>query len=353
MSTPEYQTNSARRRLVIALGLILMVYATGTVGYYILGGGSWSWADCAYMTVISITTVGYSEVLKEMHTVPYARLFTSLLLVSGAGVALYAVSMLTTFLVEGEFLDIRRRRRMDKRIRKMTNHIIVCGAGRTGMHVIAELAATNWPFVVIDTDEHIGERCREACGRSVEYLLGDAIDDHVLVDAGIDKAYGVVAGLPEDKDNLYVVLTARGMNPKLRIIAKAVDPRAEAKLRVAGADSVVSVNRIGGVRLASEMIRPSVVTFLDVMMRDKDKNLRFEEIRVPEGSTLVGRRLADSDLRKERKLLVVAVTGPEEGVYTYSPGPDFVLRAGMTLVLIGETESVARLRELPAFKPTS
>jgi voltage-gated potassium channel len=346
----EYQTNSARRRLVVALGLILTVYAAGTIGYYLLGGGRWTLADCAYMTVISITTVGYGEVLQQMHSVPYARLFTSLLLVSGAGVALYAVSMLTTFLVEGEFLDIRRRRRMDKRISKMNGHIIVCGAGRTGMHVIEELSATNWRFVVIDTDQSIGERCRDVCGKAAEYIVGDAIDDHILVDAGIDRAYGVVAGLPGDKDNLYVVLTARQMNPKLRIIAKAVDPRAERKLKVAGADSVVSVNRIGGMRLASEMIRPSVVTFLDVMTRDKDKNLRFEEIAIPEGSSICGRRLADSDLRKERKLLVVAVTGPEEGVYTYSPGPDFVLEAGMTLVLIGETESVGRLRESPAFR---
>ncbi|PID38769.1 MAG: potassium transporter TrkA [Proteobacteria bacterium] len=352
MSTHEYQTSSARRRLVVALGLIVMVYATGTIGYYLLGGGEWSLGDCAYMTVISITTVGYGEILQRMQSVPYARLFTSLLLVSGAGVALYAVSMLTTFLVEGEFLDIRRRRRMDKRISKMNGHIIVCGAGRTGMHVIAELSATHWPFVVIDTDEHIGARCREACGKAVDFMIGDAIDDHVLLNAGIERAYGVVAGLPEDKDNLYVVLTARGMNPKLRIIAKAVDPRAENKLRVAGADSVVSVNRIGGMRLASEMIRPSVVTFLDVMLRDKDKNLRFEEIAIPPGSSLIGRRLADSDIRKERKLLVVAVTGPEEEVYTYSPGPDFELQEGMTLVLIGETESVRRLRELPAFNPS-
>ena len=349
MPAHDYKTTSLRRRLIVAIGLIVTVYAVGTLGYYILGGGRWNLGDCAYMTVISISTVGYGEVLSGIQAVPYARLFTSILIITGAGVVLYAASMLITFLVEGEFLDLRRRRRMDKRIGKMSNHLIVCGAGRTGMHVIHELATSHWPFIVIDTDPDIGPRCAEACDHVVDFIVGDAIDDHVLIDAGIEQAYGVVAGLPEDKDNLYVVLTARGMNPKLRIIAKAVDPRAEAKLRVAGADSVVSVNRIGGMRLASEMIRPSVVSFLDIMMRDQDKNLRFEEIAIPKNSSLVGRHLAESDLRKERKLLVVAVMGPEEGVYTYSPGPSFVFQEGMVLVLIGETESVARLRESPAF----
>lgn len=340
---------SARRRLLAALLMIATVFAIGTIGYFLLGRGRWTLGDCAYMTVISITTVGYGETLEGMHQVPYARLFTALLLVSGAGVALYAVSMLTTFLVEGEFLDLRRRRRMKQRISKLDNHIIVCGAGRTGQHVIEELASSHWAFVVIDTDPHVAERCADLCGRDVEYIVGDAIDDHVLVDAGIERAYGVVTGLPEDKDNLYVVLTARQMNPKLRIIAKAVDPRASAKLQVAGADSVVSVNRIGGMRLASEMIRPSVVTFLDTMMRDSDKNLRFEELTIAEAAPLVNKRLAESDIRRERKLLVVAAVGPDEGAYVYSPGPDFVLRAGMTLILLGETESVLRLRESTLF----
>lgn len=340
---------SARRRLLAALLMIATVFAIGTVGYYLLGRGRWPLADCAYMTVISITTVGYGETLAGLHQVPYARLFTAFLLISGAGVALYAVSMLTTFLVEGEFLDLRRRRRMKQRISKLTNHIIVCGAGRTGQHVIEELASSHWTFVVIDTDPHVGARCSELCGTDVEYIVGDAIDDHILVDAGIDRAYGVVAGLPEDKDNLYVVLTARQMNPALRIIAKAVDPRATAKLQVAGADSVVSVNRIGGMRLASEMIRPSVVTFLDTMMRDSDKNLRFEELTIGKNAPLVDKRLAESDIRRERKLLVVAAVGPDEDAYVYSPGPDFVLRAGMTLILLGETESVLRLRESTLF----
>jgi voltage-gated potassium channel len=343
-------TAATRRRLWVSFLAIASVYAAGTFGYFLLGQGRWTLGDCAYMTVISITTVGYGEILQGMHEVPYARLFTALLLVSGAGVALYAVSMLTTFFVEGEFFHIRRRARMRKRIARMSGHLIVCGAGRTGTHIVGELAAAHWRFVIIDTDEEVSDRCTEACGRDVEYIVGDASVDHILLDAGIERAYGLIAALPDDKDNIYVTLTARGMNPNLRIVAKAVDPQAARKLRVAGADRVVSVNQIGGMRMASEMIRPSVVDFLDTMLHDKDKNLRFEELVVPGGSPLVGCRLADSDIRTERKLLVVAATGPDPGAYVYSPGPDLKLREGMTLIVLGETESVMRLKETSLFQ---
>lgn len=346
MTEKEYERAVAatRRRLLGALTAMVAIYGVGTVGYFLLGGGRWSLADCAYMTAISITTVGYGEILQGLNSVPYARLFTAVFLITGAGIGLYSVSVLTTFLVEGEFFNLRRRRKMQKRIGKLSNHLIVCGAGRTGAHIVSELSTARWDFVVIDTDEEVSQRCMDICGKEVFYIVGDATDDQVLLEAGIERAYGVVAGLPDDKDNLYVVVTARELNPKLRIVTKAVDPQAVGKLRVAGADGVVSVNRIGGMRMASEMIRPTVVNFLDQMLRDRDKNLRFEEATIPKGSPLIDRKLARSDIRRERSLLVVAAAGPEEGAYVYSPGPDFILREGMTLILLGETESVERLR---------
>jgi len=328
----------------------MVIYTIGTIGYYLLGSGRWSLGDCAYMTAISITTVGYGEVLSGLHGVPYARLFTAVFLITGAGIGLYSVSVLTTFLVEGEFFNLRRRRKMQQRIAKLSNHLIVCGAGRTGAHIVSELSTARWGFVVIDTDEEVSQRCNELCGKEVYYIIGDATHDQVLIEAGIHRAHGVVAGLPDDKDNLYVVVTARGLNPSLRIVTKAVDPQAVAKLKVAGADSVVSVNRIGGMRMASEMIRPTVVNFLDQMLRDRDKNLRFEEATIPKGSPLINRQLAQSDIRRERSLLVIAAVGPEEGAYIYSPGHDLVLREGMTLILLGETESVERLRASHLFE---
>lgn len=204
--------------------------------------------------------------------------------------------------------------------------------------------------MLIDTDEDALERIR-ANRPGIAYLLDDATDDRTLLAAGIKRAHGVVAALADDKDNLYVVVTARDTNPDLRIVTKAVDHRAGHKLRVAGADSVVTVNQIGGLRLASEMIRPKVVTFLDTMMRDEDKNLRFEEIAIPKGSSVANKPLAESDIRRERNLLIVAVGVPGQS-FTYSPGPSFILREGMTLILLGETAAVARLRQSPAFQPS-
>ena len=343
-------TTNLKKRLFAAGTLMLVIYAFGTVGYFILGDGRWSPGDCAYMTVISLTTVGYGEVLPGIENVPYARAFTAGLLVLGAGIALYFVSVLTTFLVEGEFLQLQRKRRMIKQIKNMSDHIIVCGVGGTGSHVVEELIKSKWPFVAIDTDEDRLNRRQEAHGEKFICMHGDATDDAVLVEACIKRAYGVVASLPDDMGNLYIVVTARGLNPELRIVAKAMDPAAEPKLRVAGADSVVSINTINGLRMSSEMIRPHVVSFLDKMLHDKDKNLRFEEVTIPDGSQLVDSVLANSGLRKERNLLIVAARERDSDRYTYSPGGGFKLGAGMTLILLGETESVERLRRSSLFR---
>jgi voltage-gated potassium channel len=349
----EFGTSSLRRRLLTAGILMLIIYGIGTGGYYIIGGGAWSLGDCAYMTVISLTTVGYGETLSGLNEIPNARLFTALLLVSGAGIALYFVSVLTTFLVEGEFLQIRRGKRMRKMISKMKDHIIVCGVGGTGRHVLEELVAARWDFVAIDTDAERLERCQEEYDHNLATINDDATDDKVLLQAGIERAHGIVASLPDDMGNLYVVVTARGFNPKLRIVAKAMDANAVRKLTMAGANSVVSVNTIGGLRMASEMIRPAVVSFLDKMMRDKDRSLRFEEVAIPAGSDLESRRLVESGLREERNVLIVAARDSQTGDYTYSPDGNFELQAGMTLILLGEAKSVQRLRKSRLFQPRS
>ena len=349
----DLSATDLRRKLLIAGTLLCVVYAVGTGGYYLLGGlhsgGIWTLGDCAYMTVISLTTVGYGEILKGLDHVPYARLFTATLLVSGMGIALYFVSVLTTFLVEGEFLNYQRKRRMLKRVKKMKDHIILCGTGRTGRHVLEELVAARWNFVAVDTDEEQLERFSEQHGKQMVKLVGDATDDNVLLEAGIDRAHGIVACLPNDTDNLYVVISSRDLNPRLRIVSKAVEPAAVRKLRMAGADQVVEVNTIGGLRLASEMIRPNVTSFLDKMLRDTDKSLRFEECTIPGTSPLVDHRLMESGLRTERNLLIVAARHKDDDKFVYSPGGDFMLRAGMTLILLGETESVMRLRKSDLF----
>jgi voltage-gated potassium channel len=307
----------------------------------------WTLAQCAYFVAISITTVGYSE-LPELAKVPWGHFFTVIVILLGLGVALYSVSVLTTYFIEGEFQRSRLRRKVGKMIDKVQDHIIVCGVGTTGMHVVDELLATQWPLVAIDVDQRHLDRVQEKVPQTVPVLLGDATEDATLERAGVRRARGLVAALTDDKANLFIVVTARQLNPKLRIIAKGVDVKAAEKLRHAGADSVVNPAFIGGVRMVSEMIRPQVVEFLDAMLRDKDKNLRIEEVFVPEGSPLATKPLAEVQIRQQTSLLVIAVRerseGDRPGRFVYNPGPDMTIEAGMALIVLGETLNVMKLR---------
>jgi len=280
--------------------------------------------------------------------VPYGHLFTVIIILVGLGVALYAASALTTYFIEGEFQKGRLRRKVAKMIDQARDHIIVCGAGTTGIHVVEELLTTRWPVVVIDVDQRHLERVQQLSQTLVPVVLGDATEDAVLEQAGIRRARGLVAALTDDKANLFIVVTARQLNPGLRIIAKGVDVKAAEKLKHAGAHSVVNPAFIGGVRMVSEMIRPQVVEFLDMMLRDKDKNLRIEEVPVPSGSPFSGKPIAELAIRQNTKLLVIAVRnrpeGSQPGQFVYNPGPETEIQAGMALIVLGETASVLQLR---------
>lgn len=330
------------RRLSIGTALLTFTALLGTCMFHMLGAGRWTWFECLYHTVITISTVGYGE-LPDIEHVRYARAFTLCLIVMGTGSLVYVASNVTALIVEGDLQTFFRRNRMRKGIENLKNHVIVCGAGRTGMHVIGELRATRTPFIAIDTDltrlEHAAD---ERPGMT--YLKGDATEDEVLLEAGIARARGVVAALSDDRDNLYVTLTARSLNPSLRIIARAIDPTAEPKLRKAGADGVVSTHVIGGTRLASEMIRPQVTAFLDIMLRDPEHTLRIEEVAIPEKSVMAGRSLATVNLRKLADVLVVAIRSPD-GKYKFNPGADQSLTPGATLIVLGELHEIEALRK--------
>jgi voltage-gated potassium channel len=234
---------------------------------------------------------------------------------------------------------------MRKRVEGMKDHIIVCGVGTTGVHVVAELIATETPFVVVDMDEQRLLKLQEEYGeKRMHWVVGDATDDDVLRDAGIEQCRGVLSALHDDKDNLFVTVTARALNPRTRIVAKAIEPTAVDKMKRAGADSVVSTNFIGGMRLVSEMIRPQVTQFLDQMMRDRTKNLRIEELTVPDGSPLVGLQLREAAIRKVSDVLVIAVR-EAEGEIVHNPPPGLVITSGMTLIVLARAKDVMRLRE--------
>lgn len=342
-----------RERIVVASIALVAIFLVGTFGYFImgriyLGDRGWSVGECAYMTVITITTVGFGE-LPHLGRVPGGRAFTVVVLLAGLGVALYFVSSLTTYFIEGEFTKARTRRKMTRALNDIRDHFIVCGVGTTGVHVVEELVWTKRPFVAVDVDAEKLERIQQLSAEILPTVQGDATEDDVLEAAGIRRARGVVAALTDDKSNLFIVVSARQLNPSLRIIAKGVDMQAAEKLKRAGADSVVNPAFIGGVRMVSEMIRPQVVEFLDLMLRDKDKNLRIEEVVVPAGSPLVGKPILEAQIRQKTNLLVVAVREPptptaQAGRFVYNPGPETLIAANMALIVLGETDSVHKLR---------
>jgi voltage-gated potassium channel len=330
-----------------ALKLLAIPFVGGGMGYYILGllnpDVSWTLFECFYMNTITLTTVGFGETLPGMDNYTLARAYTMVLLIFGTGFLVYAASTGTAFIIEGELGSYLERRRMEKGIAALNGHYIVCGAGTTGMNVVRELIDTKTPFVVVEMDDRRIERLKQI---GCQYaILGDATTDESLLQAGILAARGLAACLSDDKDNLFVTVTARQLNPKLRIVAKNVERHARDKLINAGATTTVSPTLIGGLRLASELIRPAVVTFLDVMLRTQG-NVRFAEVTIAAGSSLDGMQIRDADIRGRVGLSIFALKVPGEEGFRYNPGPEERVTAGMTMIVIGAVSQVQALEKL-------
>lgn len=330
-----------QRRLAIALLLLLIVMTVAVAGYRILGGPSVSLLDAVYMAVITFATIGYGEVI-DTSTRPALRVFNMIMILFGIGTMLYVFSASTAFIVEGELKDIFRRRKMLRQLRDLKDHFIVCGAGEVGHHVVQELLKTGNLFVVIDHDEerlakiqHLGE---------FPVVPGDAATEEILETAGLSRSRGLATVLPEDKDNLMVTVTARQMNPTVRIVARCVEARTADKLIRAGANSTVSPNMIGGMRLASELVRPHVVGFLDLMLKEQSKTLRVEEIVVGQDSPWIGKSIHASEIHRRFELLALALRKPS-GQLRYNPQGDTVLAAGDVLLVMGDVNKIWKARE--------
>lgn len=324
---------------------MLFMFAVGIIGYRIIGHGDWSVMDCAYMTVITLTTVGYGEVL-DVSTHPGARGFTMMLILFGMGTILFFVSTLTAFIVEGQLRDLIWRKKMDKALKKLEQHIIICGMGETGLHVADELLATNEVFVMVDLNEERLNVAREKLGYDIPYIVGDASDDEILKQAGVERSKGLIAACTDDKDNLFIIVSAKTLNSGIRVVTKAISIQSERKLRRAGADNVVTTNYIGGMRLASEMLRPTVTNFLDRMVREKEKAIRLDEVQIKKDSSFIGKSLIQLDIRRMMNLTVLAVEIKEKRQYIFNPEGSFVLDSGMTLICMGEVEHIRRLRKM-------
>ncbi len=330
-----------RQRLMIALLLLLIVVMVTAAGYRTLGGPHVSLLDAIYMAVITFATIGYGEVVDTTANPPL-RIFNMVMILFGVAVVLYVFSVSTAFIVEGELKDIFRRRKMLRQIRDMQDHFIICGAGETGLHVVQELQKTGNPFVVIDHDEERLARIRHLGEFPV--IQGEAADEEVLESAGLARARGLAIVLSDDKDNLMVTVTARQMNPSIRIVARCADARMGEKMMRAGASSSVSPNMIGGMRMASELIRPHVVSFLDLMLREKSKTLRVDEISLGASSPWARKTIGDSELHRKYELLALAVR-KSNGQIFYNPQGDRVLEAGDILVVMGDVARVRKARE--------
>ena len=319
------------RIIIISIAVILIA---GTAGYSLLEG--WNLLDSLYMTIISITTVGYGEV----HPLDSrGRIFTIMLILGGMSILAYSVHYFGQHLIEGELRNIFGRRRLEKKISLLKNHYIVCGFGRMGQIVTDELRKRKLKVVVIEKEKEIAEKLRD---EGYIFIQGDATEEDVLLKANIRKAKALVATLPEDAENLYLTITARELNKDLYIVARSTDARVEKKMYRAGANKVISPYRLGGLRMANALIRPEAIEFIELAMEGFD--VRMEEVKISDKTPFANKRLRDSGIREKYGAIVVAIKRGE-GNYVFNPSADEVLHPGDVLIVIGKSSMLEEIIE--------
>ncbi len=326
--------------IAISLGVILV----GTVGYHALE--DYTWLESLYMTVITVTTVGFGEVrpLDDL-----GRIFTMILMLTGVGTIFYLLTTLTQFVVEGKLRQVMGRRSLERTIRSMKDHYVVCGYGRIGALVTEMIRESGREVVVVDSDDEVTRRLES---EGISYVYGPATEDDVLLAAGVERARGLIATVNSDADNVYIVLTAKGMRPDLFIIARATEPGSERKLKRAGADKVVSPYFIGARRIAQTVLRPSVADFIDLTFHSTtEQPLRMEELAVGPRAELAGVSLVDSGIRKKLDLIVLAVK-KSDGSMRFNPPADTVVEVGDTLIAMGPASSMSKLAKLLDGEPS-
>ena len=339
------KVSTATRHLMQAIGMLLVVFLYGTIGHYLFLQDHVTLTESAFRTIIMLATINEAYPTAEVATAlqPAFKVFMLTLVIFGIAVILYSLSTITAFFVEGELQELLRRRKMSKEIARIKNHFIVCGAGDTGLRIACELFESRYAFVVVENSLERAERLQHD---GYPYVIGDALEDEILLEAGIERAKGIAIALPSDAENLFVTLSARQLNPDLRIIAKGSDHGTDRKLRKAGADTVVSPALLGGMRIASELVRPTATRFIDKMLHDPEETTRIEEIVIGAGSELAGETILSSRFRQRTGLQIVALLEPDSETYCYRPDVEKPLTPGTTLVVIGPTRQAAEARHL-------
>lgn len=326
-----------KRKLILSAVLIVLVISFGTFGYMLIEG--WSFSDSLYMTIITLTTVGY----KEVHDLSSGgRLFTIILLIGGVGTVFYTLGIGAKIVLEGELQEIYGRKRLEKKLKDLNDHYIVCGYGRMGKIIARELKHEKLTFVVIEKAEVILDPDEK---EQILIIQGDATRDELLKRAGIVKAKCLISVLPTDAENLYVVLSARGLNPNLLIVARAGEEGSEQKLLRAGADRVVSPYHIGGLRMAHTVLKPAVVDFIEFATKSGNIDLQMEEITIEEGSSLTGNSLDQCGIGRDLGIIVVAIK-QKSGEMKFNPTFRTNIEAGDTLIAVGETSKLKILEEM-------
>ena len=323
--------------LKISLFILVVLVTAGTTGYMIIE--DWRFLDALYMTVITLATVGFNEV---HHLSDAGRVFTILLIVVGVSVLGYIVSKLAQTMFEGQFQRFLGRKKVEKSIEELRDHYIVCGYGRIGSLICKEFAAKPVPFVVVETSPAVLEKLE---GDSMLFLRGNATEDETLLKAGIKRARGLVSVVTSDTENVYITLTARGLNPDLFILARSGEPGSDIKLKRAGANKVVSPYQIGGSRMAQAILRPNVVDFIEIATGREHLDLQMEEITIPRQSHFIGKNLKDAGLRRDTGVIIVGIK-KADGKMVFNPGGTSNLHAKDTLIVLGQPSEITKLEKL-------
>jgi voltage-gated potassium channel len=326
------------RNIVFANVMLALVVGLGTSGYMILE--KWNFLDSLYMTVITISTVGFSEVNPVSNQ---GRILTMTVLISGLGVLAYVVGTLTRTLVEGQLLEVMGRKKLERQIQKLKDHYIICGYGRVGRIICEEIKKSRpTPLVVIDSDNTLTPMIEE---HGYLYYLGDATSEETLLKAGILSAKGLATALDSEADNVYITLTAKGLNPDLFVLARAGRRGSEKKLERAGADRVISPHQIGGFRMAQALLRPNVAEFIDFATHDPDIGMHMEEIPVGADSQFSDISLVDSGIRQKFDLIIVAIK-KATGEMLFNPASHTRIQIGDTLIALGQRSNLIKLERL-------
>ena len=325
------------RHLLIAIIVSIILIFAGMTGYRLIEG--WSFLDALYMTVITITTVGYGEI----HQLSKAgRIFTVVLIISSFGVMGYIVASIGQTIIAGQIRQVLGRRKLEKKVKRLKNHYILCGYGRIGSFIARQFALEDVPFVVIEKDT---DRIKLAEEDGFPYVGGDASDDDVLINAGVEKAKCLVAATGSDADNLYITLSTRSLNPTIYILSRSGDEGVERKMISAGANRVVSPYLMGAARMVNAVLRPAIVEFVDLVVDRKHLELQLEEVTVKNNARFEGKPLRESGIRRELGLIVIAIK-KASGDMLFNPSSETLIEKGDVLIVLGEKKHLGMLEQL-------